>query len=95
MDISVTLDQIRTMSVEDRIQLIQAIQNTISRLKSDPKSLQIDLNSSSIAWEKALQQIEANHPQPLDRLLQLWEDEGDSQEHLETWEIIEQTIDRS
>jgi hypothetical protein len=29
----------------------------------------------------------------IDRLLQSWEDKGDSQQHLETWEFIEQTID--
>jgi hypothetical protein len=92
MDISATLDQIRTMSIEDRIQLIQAIQATIPDLKTDSSSLRIDLNSSSVAWEKAMQQIEANHPQSLDRLLQSWEDEGDSQEHLETWEFLKQAL---
>jgi hypothetical protein len=93
MDISATLDQIRTMSVEDRIQLIQAIQDTIPDLKSAPSSLQIDLNSPSVAWEKAMRQIEANQPPSLDRLLQSWEDEGDSQEHLETWEFLHQALD--
>jgi hypothetical protein len=93
MDISATLDQIRTMSVEDRIQLIQAIQDTIPDLKSDPSSLQLDLNSPSVAWEKAMQQIEANQPPALDRLLQSWEEEGDSQEHLETWEFLKQALD--
>jgi hypothetical protein len=93
MDISATLDQIRTMSVEDRIQLIQAIQDTIPDLKTDSSLLGIDLDSSSLAWEKAMQQIEANQPQSLDRLLQSWEDEGDSQEHLETWEFLKQALD--
>jgi hypothetical protein len=89
MDISATLDQIRTMSVEDRIQLIQAIQDTIPDLKTDSSSL----NSPSVAWEKAMRQIEANQPPSLDRLLQSWEDEGDSQEHLETWEFLKQALD--
>jgi hypothetical protein len=93
MDISATLDQIRTMSIEDRIQLIQAIQDTIPDLKTDSSSLRIDLNSSSVAWEKAMQQIEANQPQSLDRLLRSWEDEGDSHEHLETWEFLKQALD--
>jgi hypothetical protein len=93
MDISATLDQIRTMSVEDRIQLIQAIQDTIPAVESDPSLLRMDLNSSSVAWEKAMQQIEANQPQSLDRLLQSWEDEGDSQEHMETWEFLKQALD--
>jgi hypothetical protein len=104
MDISATLDQIRTLSVEDRLQLIQAIQDTIPDLKTDSRLLLIDLNSSSVAWEKAMQQIEANQPPSLvggsgafalaiaspleNRLLQSWEEEGDSQEHLETWEEI-------
>jgi hypothetical protein len=93
MDISATLDQIRTMSVEDRIQLIQAIQDTIPAVESDPSLLRMDLNSSSVAWEKAMQQIESNQPPSLDQLLQSWEDEGDSQEHLETWEFIHQALD--
>ena len=93
MDISATLDQIRTMSVEDRIQLIQAIQDTIPNVKTDSSSLGIDLNSSSVAWEKAMQQIEDNQPPSLDRLLKSWEDEGDPQEHLETWEFIKQALD--
>jgi hypothetical protein len=93
MDISATLDQIRTLSVEDRIQLIQAIQATIPDVKSDLSPLKLDLNSPSVAWEKAMQQIEANQPQSLDRLLQSWEDEGDSQEHLETWEFLHQALD--
>jgi hypothetical protein len=93
MDISATLDQIRTMSVEDRLHLIQAIQDTIPDVKSDHSTLQLDLNSSSAAWEKAMQQIEANQPPSLDRLLQSWEDEGDSQEHLETWEFLHQALD--
>jgi hypothetical protein len=91
MDISATLDQIRTLSVEDRLQLIQAIQDTIPNFKIDSSLLRIDLNSPSVAWEKAMQKIEANQPQSLNRLLQSWEDEGDSQEHLETWEFIKQT----
>jgi hypothetical protein len=93
MDISATLDQIRTMSVEDRIQLIQAIQATIPDVKSDLSPLKLDLNSSSVAWEKAMRQIEANQPPSLDRLLRSWEDEGDSQEHLETWEFLKQALD--
>jgi hypothetical protein len=93
MDISATLDQIRTMSVEDRLHLIQAIQDTIPDVESNPSTLQLDLNSSSAAWEKAMQQIEANQPPSLDRLLQSWEDEGDSQEHLETWEFLHQALD--
>ena len=94
MDISATLDQIRTMSVEDRIQLIQAIQDTIPDLKIDSSLLGIDLNFASVAWEKATQKIEASQTQSLDKLLRSWEDEGDSQEHLETWGFIKQTIDR-
>jgi hypothetical protein len=93
MDISATLDQIRTLSVEDRTQLIQAIQATIPEMKSDLSLLKLDLNSSSVAWEKAMRQIEANQPPSLDQLLQSWEDEGDSQEHLETWEFLHQALD--
>ncbi len=93
MDLSVTLDQIKAMSVEDRIHLIQAIQDTIPDVKSDLRLLHLDLNSPSVAWEKAMQQIEANQPQSLDRLLQSWEDEGDSAEHRETWEFLHQALD--
>jgi hypothetical protein len=93
MDLSVTLDQIKAMSVEDRIHLIQAIQDTIPDFNTDSSSLQLDLNSPSVAWEKAMRQIEANQPQSLDRLLQSWEDEGDSEEHRETWEFLHQALD--
>ncbi len=92
MDISATVEQIRAMSIEDRIQLIQAIQATIPDIKSDLSPLKLDLNSSSVAWERAMQQIEDNQPPSLDRLLQSWEDEGDSQEHLETWEFLKQAL---
>jgi septation ring formation regulator EzrA len=93
MDISVTLDQIKAMSVEERIQLVQAIQDTIPTRQKDLSSLQTDCNSPSVAWEKAMQQIEANQPRSLDRLLKSWEDEGDAQEHLETWEFLKQALD--
>ncbi len=93
MNLSVTLDQIKAMSVEDRIHLIQAIQDTIPDVKSDRKLLPTDLNSPSMAWEKAMEQIEANQPQSLGRLLQSWEDEGDSEEHRETWEFLHQALD--
>jgi hypothetical protein len=93
MDLSVTLDQIKAMSVEERIHLIQAIQATIPEVKTDSIPFQVEQNSPSVAWEKAMQQIEANQPQSLDGLLQSWEDEGDAKEHLETWEFLHQALD--
>ncbi|PSB52171.1 hypothetical protein [Chamaesiphon polymorphus] len=92
MDLSVTLDQINAMSVEERLHLIQAIQATIPDGKTDA-NLQVAQNSPSVAWEKAMRQIEANQPQSLERLLKSWEDEGDTQEHLETWEFLKQALD--
>ncbi len=93
MDLSVTLDQIKAMSVEERIHLIQAIQATIPDEKTDPIPFQVDRNFPAAAWEKAMQQIEANQPQSLERLLKSWEDEGDAQEQLETWEFLKQALD--
>ncbi|WP_309741854.1 MULTISPECIES: hypothetical protein [unclassified Chamaesiphon] len=101
MDLSVTLDQIKAMSVEERIHLIQAIQATIPDEKTDPIPFQVDRNFPAAAWEKAMRQIEANQPPSLvgeaspveNRLLQSWEDEGDSEEHLETWEFLHQALD--
>ena len=91
MYLSVTLDQINAMSVEERIHLIQAIQATIP--DGTDTNLQVTQNSPSAAWEKAMRQIEANQPPSLDRLLQSWEDEGDAQEQLETWEFLKQALE--
>ena len=93
MDLSVTLDQIKAMSVEERIHLIQAIQATIPDEKTDSIPFQVNRNSTAAAWGKAMRQIEENQPQSLEQLLQSWEDEGDAQEHLETWEFLKQALD--